>query len=472
MSGNTFIRFTALPTVLCALVVVAPATRSQAADQAKGKPVIAKICTNCHQAKPQQLMGHFDNVAVKASSIQLKIDDSTEVVQYDEDTIKITNADGKTAPAEGITAALRAIKKGHEIRVVYTEKDGVKVASQLVVKPPITVKPGQLIKTDEIAKLVALGQEKGNYTLVDSRPAPRFQEGAIPTAINIPYPSFDKMVDRLPADKKRLLIFYCSGPTCSMSPSSALKAEKLGYANIRVYQAGMPDWSKQSFSVLPPQSLKEAWIDKEITHLLLDVRPEGDARNGFIRGAISFPAGDLNKGLAKLPAADKKAPLILYDTNGQDDAIMVAKALIAAGQINVKIVTGGVNAWKAANLPLESGNLNASLAYVPKPRVGEISIEEFKKNLAAPSAATVILDARNPDEGNAGMLPNARLISVEDLPQRLSELPRDKEIIAYCNTGVRAEMAYHLLKEKGYTVRYLNGKVEFAKDGKFTITKD
>ena len=51
---------------------------------------------------------------------------------------------------------------------------------------------------------MALGPEKGDYTLIDSRPLPRVQEGTIPTAINLPYPAWDKFVDRLPKDKNRL----------------------------------------------------------------------------------------------------------------------------------------------------------------------------------------------------------------------------------------------------------------------------
>jgi len=32
--------------------------------------------------------------------------------------------------------------------------------------------------------------------------------------------------------------------------------------------------------------------------------------------------------------------------------------------------------------------------------------------------------------------------------------------VTHCSTGVRAEMAYHKLKEKGYNVQFLNAKVD------------
>ena len=139
-------------------------------------------------------------------------------------------------------------------------------------------------------KLVALGPEKGKYFLFDSRPLPRFQEGFIPTAVNLPFPAFDKLADKLlPKDKNALIIFYCAGTTCNMSPGSADKAKKLGYTNIKVYKDGMPAWLEKNYGVLSTQFLKEAWIDKDIPHVLLDVRAEKKAAKGFIKGAVAFP---------------------------------------------------------------------------------------------------------------------------------------------------------------------------------------
>ncbi len=50
--------------------------------------------------------------------------------------------------------------------------------------------------------------------IIDSRPyKPKYAKGHIPTAVSIPHSQFDKMTDKLPADKNSLLIFYCGGPT-------------------------------------------------------------------------------------------------------------------------------------------------------------------------------------------------------------------------------------------------------------------
>jgi len=256
-----------------------------------------------------------------------------------------------------------------------------------------------------------------------------------------------------------------------MSPNSAGRAEKLGYTNVKVYHEGLPEWLKRNYAVLSPQFLKEAWIDKGMPHILLDVRSMQDAEKGFIKGAVTLPAADVEKSLAKFPPKDKKAPIMIYDAKGGDDAHKAAKALIAAGYMPVDIITGGFDAWKAAGYPVESGKLAANIVYVAKPRPGEISIDDFTRIATVTPTDVVILDVRSQEEGNAGMIKGAKLIPEEGLDSRMAELPKDKKIVAYCNTGVRAEMAYHKLKDKGYNVLFLMATVDVDKDGKFTITK-
>jgi rhodanese-related sulfurtransferase len=256
-----------------------------------------------------------------------------------------------------------------------------------------------------------------------------------------------------------------------MSPDSARRAESIGYTNVKVYHDGMPAWMKRNFLVLSAQFLKDAWIEKDIPHVLVDVRPAKDAESGFIKGAVSIAAADMEKSLAKFPAKDKKAPIIIYDQKGGDDAVKAARTLIAAGYAPVDIVSGGFDAWKTAGFPVQTGKLAEAIVYVPKPRPGEISWDEFKKIAANTPSDTLVLDVRNRDEGNAGMIKGAKLIPDEELLDRLSEVPKDKKIVTHCSTGVRAEMAYHKLKDQGYNAQFLNAKIDIDKSGTFTLEK-
>ena len=126
-----------------------------------------------------------------------------------------------------------------------------------------------------------------------------------------------------------------------------------------------------------------------------------------------------------------------------------------------------------AKFDVASGKLAAKASYTPKPRPGEINLDEFKKFAAELPANVIIIDVRNADEGSAGMLKTARLIPAEEIKDRTAEIPRDKLVVTHCSTGVRAEMAYHALKELGYTnVGFLNAKIDFEKNGAYKISKE
>ena len=457
--------------VLFSMVAVLSLALASFAQQAPAaKPTIAKICTNCHKAEPNAVRGYFDNVAFKSKTIQVKIDDAVELIKFDEDDVKVINGKGKTGDGE----FLREIKKMHEIKVDYVLKDGVKNAVTVTEKPPVSVPQDMLMTTADVEKLVTLGPEKGKYFLFDSRPLPRFQEGSIPTAVNLPFPAFDKLAAKmLPKDKNALIVFYCAGPACNMSPGSATKAKALGYTNVKVYKDGMPAWSEKHFGVLSVQFLKEAWIDKDIPHVLLDVRAANEAAKGFIKGAVTFPAKNAAKLVKNLPPKGKKPPVMIYDGKDGKQAEKVAATLIKAGYGKVMVVSGGFAAWQDAKYEVATGKLSAKAVYVPKPRPGEINMDEFKKYAAALPDNVMIIDVRNTDEGNSGMLKTAKLIPAEEIKDRVAEIPKDKLIVTHCSTGVRAEMAYHALKDLGYTnVKFLNAKVDFEKGGSYKISKD
>ena len=66
----------------------------------------------------------------------------------------------------------------------------------------------------ELVQQYAVVPQPKDVLIVDSRPhKPMYINGHIPTAISMPFSQFDKMTDKLPKDKKTLLIFYCGGPT-------------------------------------------------------------------------------------------------------------------------------------------------------------------------------------------------------------------------------------------------------------------
>ncbi|AJR08320.1 CoA-disulfide reductase [Photobacterium gaetbulicola] len=70
----------------------------------------------------------------------------------------------------------------------------------------------------------------------------------------------------------------------------------------------------------------------------------------------------------------------------------------------------------------------------------------------------LLLDVRNPGElKNVGYLEGAINIPVDQLRQRMGELPKDKEIVIYCQVGLRGNVAYRQLVNNGFKARNLIG---------------
>lgn len=431
------------------------------------KPTHGKMCLLCHQPAPATLRGNFDALAFQNNTLQMKVDDSTEVLRYDKKAIRVISPE----KAESPEAALKAIKKGHEIRVEYTEAGGVKTATVVSVKPPVEVAASERMNLEEIQKLVALGPEKGKYFLFDSRPPVRFQEGNIPGAVNLPFPAFDKNIDKLPADKNALVIFYCSGKTCNMSPGSLAKAKKLGYSNVKVFVDGMPAWYGKNFGIIAPKSFKAVYPDKDMPAVVLDLRPAAEIGQGFIKGAVAVT--DLGKVIKdQLPAPKAKAPILVVDADGGSAAKVAAATIVKAGYAGVNVLAGGMKAWQADGLPVQTGAPGTKVAFVAKPKPGSVPNDEFAKiaSLAPGQRKDVlILDVRTKKEIQDGMIKGAVHVPQEELAGRSSELPKDKRILIHCSTGLRAEMAYALLRDQGFKAAFLNAELTVIDTGEFTI---
>jgi len=64
---------------------------------------------------------------------------------------------------------------------------------------------------------------------------------------------------------------------------------------------------------------------------------------------------------------------------------------------------------------------------------------------------TVLIDVRTSEEFSLGTMEGAKNIPVDELRNRLSEIPQDREIIIFCQTGLRSYIACRILRQKGKT---------------------
>ena len=89
----------------------------------------------------------------------------------------------------------------------------------------------------------------------------------------------------------------------------------------------------------------------------------------------------------------------------------------------------------------------------PSSKFPNITVNQLKAKLDL-NADLVILDVRTNQEwdGPLGHIKNARLIPLQELSKRYTELNpvKNKEIIVYCRSGNRSQVATTLLRENGF----------------------
>jgi len=84
-----------------------------------------------------------------------------------------------------------------------------------------------------------------------------------------------------------------------------------------------------------------------------------------------------------------------------------------------------------------------------------VSVGRKELMAQAKRGEVIVLDVRPQNEFDTAHLPNARSLPLSELTQRLAELPRDVEIVAYCRGPfcLMSDEAVKLLKAHGYQAR-------------------
>lgn len=72
----------------------------------------------------------------------------------------------------------------------------------------------------------------------------------------------------------------------------------------------------------------------------------------------------------------------------------------------------------------------------------------------------LLIDVREPDEYKSGFIPGAKNIPLSQLEKRIGEIPKDRDVLLYCHSGMRSKSAARILSKQGYTrLAHLQGGV-------------
>lgn len=89
-----------------------------------------------------------------------------------------------------------------------------------------------------------------------------------------------------------------------------------------------------------------------------------------------------------------------------------------------------------------------------------IEAKQLEQSLAGPNPP-LLIDVRQPQEVQMfGAIAGSQLIPMNELPARLAELPRDREIVMYCKSGMRSGNAAAWLRQQGWKAVNLAGGID------------
>jgi adenylyltransferase/sulfurtransferase len=80
--------------------------------------------------------------------------------------------------------------------------------------------------------------------------------------------------------------------------------------------------------------------------------------------------------------------------------------------------------------------------------IPQMTVKELKRRYDS-GGEVFLLDVREPYEYKIAQI-GGTLIPQNDVPQRLNEIPRDREIVVHCRSGARSQKIAEFLKQSGY----------------------
>ena len=94
-----------------------------------------------------------------------------------------------------------------------------------------------------------------------------------------------------------------------------------------------------------------------------------------------------------------------------------------------------------------------------------LSVDEVAQVMS--QTEVVVVDVREDWEFNSGHIPDAVLIPVAEIADRVDEIPTDVPVVLVCRSGNRSSQAYRYLKQQGFENIHnmLGGMLDWSESG-------
>jgi len=93
--------------------------------------------------------------------------------------------------------------------------------------------------------------------------------------------------------------------------------------------------------------------------------------------------------------------------------------------------------------------------------VAQLAPEEVARRLKQQPTGVVLLDVREPYERDLARIDPSLHIPMSEVPERIAEIPKDRDVVVYCHSGSRSMMVAGFLSGRGFrSVANLDGGID------------
>ena len=327
--------------------------------------------------------------------------------------------------------------------------------------------------------------------ILDMREEGSFTEAHLFHACNLPLSRLELHIRGLVPRRGTRIVLTDRGE--GLAVRGARRLVELGYDNLSVLEGGVEAWRRAGFEVysgfnVPSKAFGElvehaygtpsvsadelkTMLDGPDPVVVLDSRPMDEFRNMNIPTATCCPGGELVYRVGDL--APDPATTVVVNCAGRTRSIIGAQSLINAGIPNrVVALRNGTMGWHLSGHRLEHGNerpapepsgAGLAAAGAQARRVAErFGVPLVRRIAPMPDRTTYVLDVRHPHEFEAGHLGGSRSAPGGQLVQATDRYMavRGARVLLVDDTGVRAIMTAHWLRQMDWDVAVLEGALE------------
>ncbi len=213
-------------------------------------------------------------------------------------------------------------------------------------------------------------RDRENVSMLDVRTREEYEAGHVPGSIWAPGGQAVQATDEYVAVRGGWLVLICDGFGRSIMTAGWLK--RMGFLHVAVLEGGVPAWERSGrpletgqpapvpFGYEAAQRVVERVAPGPLGpsgplghDVVVSVDPSDVYQRGHLPGAVWIGRGRLELAIAQA-APDPARPVLLTCADGVQSTLAAA-TLRRMGYATARVLDGGVAAWRAAGLPVETG---------------------------------------------------------------------------------------------------------------------